>query len=376
MPLAKALARRGHTVHLALRDLSRTSDLLRACGGSVWQAPVFLHRVGGLPPVTVNLSEILAGVGYTHPDVVEGMTLGWLSLIDRLSIDLVLADYAPGAVLAAHLRGRPSMTLGLGFFVPPDATPLPSIVPWMAVPAQRLSGADAAVLRSVNRVCEQLGGPPMRSVAQLLRGDHPMLTTWPELDHFDPALRTAADSFIGPNEDPADGMAPQWPAGDGPRVTAYLKAAHPLHAQVLQALVAHGCRVACYMPEVASGKPAPVSAATLWYAPRPLLLREALDGSRLLVCHAGHGTMIQALRARVPMLLVPMQNEQALIARRVHALGWGFDALTLGERPDFRSSIRTALALGPLPDVLAGRRDDCTQSVLDRVATLLGSQPD
>lgn len=371
VPIARELLARGHTVHLALRDLADTSKVYRGCGAAVWQAPVFLHQVGGMPPFTANLSEILMGAGYSHPDALEGMLRGWLALFDHLAIDLVVADYAPAAVLAAHLRRRPSITLGLGFYLPPEVTPLPSIVPWAALPPNRLPQSEAAVLKSINTVCERVGGPPVPHVAHLLRGEHAMLTTWPELDHYDPALRTGSDHFVGPNEEPAVGVSPQWPAGEGPCVAAYLKAGHALHGQVLQTLSDLDCRVACYLPEVASGKPPPVRSPRIWYAPEPLNLREALRTSRLLVCHAGHGTMAQALRARVPMLLLPMQNEQALIARRVQAQGWGVDALTLGPRPDFRPSLEALLRCGPLPEIFEGRRNDCTAAVLARIEQAL-----
>uniref|UniRef100_UPI003511C3AC glycosyltransferase n=1 Tax=Pelomonas sp. KK5 TaxID=1855730 RepID=UPI003511C3AC len=147
-------------------------------------------------------------------------------------------------------------------------------------------------------------------------GDRPLLCTWHELDHYGRAPEGSA--WFGPSflADTGTGAPPPpWPAGSGPRVFAYLKAGHADHAACLQALVQRGCRVICYLPEVAAGKPPPVRSPLLHYAAAPVSLGALLPDCELLVCHAGEATLAQGLLAGVPLLLMPMQAEQALLAR-------------------------------------------------------------
>jgi UDP:flavonoid glycosyltransferase YjiC (YdhE family) len=149
---------------------------------------------------------------------------------------------------------------------------------------------------------------------------------------------------------PAAGLRPEWPAGSGPKVFAYLKAAHPDHGAVLQALVKRGCRTVCYLPEVASGQPPPVVSPLIHYARGPVDLGAALPDSELCICHAGEATLAQALLAGVPLLLLPMQMEQFLIARRVGQSGSGINA---AERP---RPLEYAAVIGTLLGNSAARR--------------------
>ncbi len=60
---------------------------------------------------------------------------------------------------------------------------------------------------------------------------------------------------------------------------------------------------------------------------------EILPAARLVVTHAGHGTVMAAISHAVPMLLLPMGRDQSMIAARTVELG-------LGAVMDFRASAR------------------------------------
>ncbi len=112
--------------------------------------------------------------------------------------------------------------------------------------------------------------------------------------------------WYGPSFLPQAGEPPQWPAGGGPKVFAYLKTDHPDHAALLKALADEGCRTLCYLPEVAGGQPAPLLHPLIRYAGGPVSLGEAFaDGCSLCVCQAARPRWAQALLAGVPVLLLP-----------------------------------------------------------------------
>jgi UDP:flavonoid glycosyltransferase YjiC (YdhE family) len=256
----------------------------------------------------------------------QGLFVGWRSLLGQLQPDLLVADYAPTAMLAARSLGLRSASVGIGFFLPPDVAPLPSLRDWEPVQASRLAAADAQLLRAANKVLQRFEAPPLARAAQVLHGDAPMVLTWPEIDHYGRTVLPAGQRWWGPSMLPHAGLLPNWPAGSGPQVFAYLKSDHPDHVLVLQALARLGCRTVCYLPDVASGRSPPVADPSIRYTRGPVDLGVTLAECALCICHGGEATLAQSLLAGVPLLLLPTQAEQFLIARRVGHTGAGINA--------------------------------------------------
>ncbi len=328
--LAEEAVRRGHHVTMSLRDLVHTHNVLRDINVARFQAPVWLHQVHGVPSPQVSLAEILLTCGYLNANALQGLFVGWRSLLGSLKPDLVVADYAPTAILAARSLGIHSAAIGIGFSMPPDVSPLPSMRDWEAVAHGRVEAADKQMLGSINSVLQSTGTAPLKRAAQALQGDSPLLLTWPELDHYGRDTLPEGQRWWGPSMLPQAGSAPVWPQGEaGPKVFAYLKTEHPDHAAVLQALVKSGCRTLCYLPSVASGKPAPVVSPLIHYASGPVDLAATLKECELCICHAGEGTIAPALLAGVPVLLLPTQTEQFLISRRLVTTGAAVNAAQL-----------------------------------------------
>jgi UDP:flavonoid glycosyltransferase YjiC (YdhE family) len=329
--LAQPLAARGHRIAFALRDLVRTRPMLHGLGVPVFQAPLWLHRVEGLPPAQASLAEILLGCGYIDPMAVAALVDGWRALLQAVDANLVVADYAPAAVLAARSLGIPSASVGACFALPPAGAPLPSLRAWEAVPLARLEGAEARLLDSVNRALAIHGARPLARACDALLGDTPLLCTWPELDPY----RRPAGSvrWFGPNLSAPGAVAPRWPAGEGQRVFAYLGETHPEHVAMLEALARAGCRTLVYAPHVAAqlarsgqvGFRPPVAHPLLAWAAGPVDLTAALPGCAFAVCHAGDSTISEALLAGVPLLMMPRTTESFLNARRVRELGAGIN---------------------------------------------------
>ena len=342
--LAQALLGRGHQVSLSLRDLMRPHALLAELDVPMFQAPVWLHQAVGLPPAQANLAETLFNCGYLEPAMLRGVLTGWRSLFTQLRPDLVVGDYAPTALVAARSLGLRSASVGNGFSSPPPARPLPPLRDWDRIPAERMAAAEARVLNTVNTLLGEFGAAaPFACAADLFAGDLSLLCTWPELDHY--ARPQESAHWLGSNFLVDAGIEPSWPAGEGPKVFAYLKATHPAHGAALRALVDEGCRTLVYMPEVAGagGREPPVSSPLLCYASGPVALQQALAQADLYVSHAGEATLAQSLLAGVPMLMLPSHTEQFLAARRVAASGAGFNAAFLKSPSDWRAALRQLL---------------------------------
>jgi len=340
--LALPLFARGHAVSFALRDLVHTQRLLHDIDAPKFQAPFWQHRVEGLPKGDASLADILLACGWIDAGAVHGLVEGWRALLQATQADLVVCDYAPTAVLAARSLGIPSAAVGAGFTMPPALKPLPPLRDWEPAQGERMAAGEARVLDSANKVLARYSAPPLALASGLLLGDAPLLCTFPELDPW----RRPPDSvcWYGPNVAPSAGAAaPQWPAGEGARVFAYLNAPHAGHAAMLQALGAAGCRTLCYSPEVAAGARPPVDGANIAWARVPVDLAQALPACEFVVCHAGESTVSQALLAGRPLLLMPQSAESFLTARRVRELGAGINIGELARPLDWPAIVRVLL---------------------------------
>ena len=381
-PLAAELQRRGHAATFVLRDLVQTEPLLRELPGERLQAPLWTFRTVGVPEPPASLAEILLGHGYLRPQHLRAQLQGWLSALRLCAAQALVADYAPTAVLAARVLGLPCATVGTGFFIPPDVQPMPAFRA-LDDGAGRSAASETQVLQTVNSVLASFAAAPLARLAQLFRGDLALLATWPELDHCRRGALPAGERWFGPSfvadAAPAAGPPAAWPAGSGPKVFAYLKTAHPDHAAVLRALDATGCRTLCYLPEVAAGKPAPVEAASIAYAPHALSLRDVLPGCALLVCHAGTATLAQGLLLGVPLLLLPTHAEQYLVAERAAATGAAINAAAVAQPVDYAVLLRELLdrpAFGAAARAFGARHagftpESQTRALCDQVEALL-----
>ncbi|HEY1147234.1 MAG TPA: nucleotide disphospho-sugar-binding domain-containing protein [Pseudoduganella sp.] len=252
--------------------------------------------------------------------------------------------YAPTGLLAARSLALPSASVGIGFYCPPPGRALPNLRPWEKIGAARLEAAEEHVLRTANAVLDHHRAPLLAHACDILLGDSALLCTWPELDHY--GRPAASADWYGPNFLAHTGTLPHWPPGSGPKVFAYLKREHAQHAGVLRALADLGCRVLCYLPEVASGMAPPVESANIVYARAPVSLDQAMAEADLCVCHGGEATLVQALLAGVPLLMLPMQLEQFLICQCVDAGGAGINTARLRGPLDWRELVRLVLGDG------------------------------
>lgn len=342
-PLAQGLRAQSHEVDLMLREIVHARSVLGDLGLRLLQAPFWMHQTVGGPNPTVSLTEILVGNGYLQPDHLDGLVHGWLATLDLIRPDVLVADYAPTATIAARIKGIPVATVGGGFYLPPDASPLPPFRTWEPIEPGRIAYWEQRVTQTVNTVLARHGAPAVPCLSVIFRGDKPLLCCWPELDPYQRHAMPTASGHIDPGLGPTflneGGGAPQWPEGDGPRVFAYVRSTHG----DLLALDQSGCRTLCYLPEVAAGRPAPLVSPSIRYAGRPVDLARALPQADLLISHAGESTLAQALLAGVPMLLLPTQAEQFLNAQGVVQLGAGLNAAAHGQPAPYAQLLQTVL---------------------------------
>ena len=339
--VAQALLARGHVVSLSVRDLAQARRLLGDLEATLLQAPVWLHGSG---QHAASLAEIMLAAGYREAHSLDGLVRGWRAMLELLKPDVLVAEFAPTALLAARTLDIPAAAIGAGFTLPPAGQPLPNFRPWEALDLQRLAAAELHALKVMNTVLVHHGGVPYVQAADALLGREHLLCAWPETDHY--GRRPEDEQWFGPAFVAPAGDMPPWPPGQGHKVFVYLRQEHPAHVAVLHALVMEGCRVLCYQPEVAAGAVPPVHATSLAYARGPVDLAAALAEARICVSQGGEGTVAHALLAAVPMLLLPTQLERYLLAQRLEAAGVAVNGGRLPGTVDWRGVVRSLLMDG------------------------------
>ena len=326
-PIAHALHAQGHALHLVLRDLSGADaalgDLAASPRVTLWQAPMWLPQLRGLPAPAVY-AELLFRAGYLDAVRLLALVRAWQALLDAIAPDLLLADHAPTALLAA--RGRPLRRAVLcnGFFLPPAVQPMPPFREWERNDTARLAQSEARALVTCNAVMAATGGPPLSALHDLLAADAQFLLTWPELDHYGAGPQgRPGGHYWGALAARDHGLPALWPEGDGEPLFAYLKADYPAIDAVLQQLAAAPSRTLAHVPGLDAAQRLRHTSAQLRFSDAAVSMVSAMAQARAVLCHAGAGSVAAALQAGLPLLMLPTQAEQMLSARRVAACGAG-----------------------------------------------------
>jgi hypothetical protein len=184
--VAKALRREGHDLLFAVRDLRGAADVLAPRGFPFVQAPVFRRRQPA-PAPPANHAEMLALEGFSDEATTHGIVGGWIALAEMFRADAMVADYAPGALIAGRALGLPQVQIGTGFEMPPLCSPMPSIRPWQDIPEARLRGSEQQLLDRVNRVLRSLRSRELDALAEWFRSAGRIYTTFPRDGPFRPA---------------------------------------------------------------------------------------------------------------------------------------------------------------------------------------------
>ncbi|MDX2222633.1 MAG: glycosyltransferase [Rhodospirillaceae bacterium] len=322
-PVAEALRAKGDTVVFAVRELPNARPLVDS-GFEVVLAPRILSGLN-TQLQAFNHAELLMRAGFDRPANMLTVVASWRALIETVAADLVVADFAPTALLGAAAAGVAAATVGTGFAVPPPVSPLPSVRHWEKNPVERMARAEHAMLAAVSASLVAHGRPAPINLGAAFNTGCDLACVFSELDHF-ARPDHARPHYVGPIFSSPRGAKPTWPDAAGDRIFAYLDAAAGPSAMLTRALANSGRPTLLVARGRASADLGRWAGRSLTISHRPVDLAEALSTAALVVCHGGMGLVSQALMAGVPMVIKPLNPEQRGTALRVESLG---AALTL-----------------------------------------------
>jgi len=374
LPLAVALKARGHDVRFLLRELHAAADVEGAAEIPREGAPIWSGQAVTANPL--NLGEILLNFGYHEPGPVKALIDAWR---ERLKASqAVVANVAPAAHLAALTLGIPSFEVSQGFHAPPPGMPSAPLRHWEPAPRARLEAADRRVLNAINQALAAFGAKPLATIGDLFVG-RLMLLTYPELDIYP---ERGPSDYYGITESAEGKLAPDWPAGDGPRVFVYLYHYYKELARLAEALAGRRCPTLALCRGIDSGLRARHHGGSVYFAEEPMSVSRLLPQAEIVVCHGSHQMTAQALLAGKPVLLLPTQLEQFLIMRRAVRHGAGLGVAPEAKNPDFASALGALAAnesyAGKAREFAARysghSRDAALATMIARIETALGNR--
>lgn len=370
--LARALVRRGLDVVCALSNPAAAEAAgmrgIRVIEGPLWPpvSPAFRTREMRAP-ASQNLGQVFARTGFHDPEIIATMLRRWDAILAREQPDLVVADFAPGLVLAARGRIR-SAAIGEGYSMPPrDCDVFPQLHPLKGPPLL----PDETLLENVNRALAANGRPLAESWFAALRPDAQFPCTFPLID---PHAAIRNERYWGLLQPSLPDIV-EAPAKIG---FVYLAANALAHAPVREAIAGLGTRCLVFAPG------APAETVALFRDAGHRIVEAAADLARVLprvhaVIHrGGHGVASMALAAGRPQFALTTHQENFLIARTLkragiaefERLGTSGDGLPERMRSVFHSEAMSRRALKTARELRASFPVPATGLVAQRLAAM------
>jgi MGT family glycosyltransferase len=296
---------------------------------------------------------------------------------------LVSCFFVVGSQIAAEAHGLPHAVLVPNLWGEPR-TGLPPFGPGLQPARGPLGrGRDALMTRFAERLWNKAlpelnalrrahGLAPVSGPFQQFHRAHRLLVLSSEAFDFPAHNMPANLRYTGPMLDDPTWTQP-WtaPAGDDPLVLVGLSTTFQDHERTLQRIV--DALGALPVRGVVTTGPAidphsvraPGNVQVVASAPHAALLREAA----VVVTHAGHGTVMKALAAGVPMVCLPMGRDQNDNAARVVAHGAGLRLRRNATPASIARAVRRLIAEPPFAES-AKRLGDAIRADAERGAAV------
>lgn len=331
LPFAPSLAHVSRC--LALAELLRQSNHEPVFGLGAEKAGM-VQRAGfeahALPEVSGETFRQDVGFRFLSHQYLADNLDAESALLQRLRPELVVSDFRFTAPISARRAGVPCAGIVHGSAL--RLAQQPAEVAKLIVGQRRLMGVlfpwvfqkvMARVASRLHPFLDQAGMPRVRTPFALLPGD---VTLIADVPGFVPDQRPARSAVIGPLQ--WSGWSQSQPELDLPRdrpvvyvtMGSTVEAA-PLLMKILQALAG-----ADFFVVVAAG---PMRLPDDFRVPDNARLFATVPGdwvmrrSAIAIHHGGHGTLMQALAAGVPSLMIPHNPDQIVVSRQAEALGAG-----------------------------------------------------
>jgi rhamnosyltransferase subunit B len=314
--LAAALKRRGFQVDFAaLRPHAIPTS--EKSFDRLFQAPVLPRTTrierhfGPMGPVARSYVEVLMDHEFDFPLVAYRQVQAWRSLFDLARPDMLIADFSPGAVLAA--RGRiPTVAFGSPFCVPSgDKGHFPPFFSDHPVSTEN----EIAVLSGVRTALEEQGEAGPNDLVEAIVPPVQFPQGFTELDPY-AACRT--EELLPPIVEQC-----AVDAGTGTDVLVYLPRELKTYPAIIETLLALEGPVRIDESDMNPDTRRRLSEGGVRIESEIFDSNKMASSGSLVVSHGGFHTVVRALLAGVPQVIVAGDAEKLMHAQAVKRLGVG-----------------------------------------------------
>lgn len=312
--MARELIALDHRPVVALQRVDNAAELLPP-GVPVIQAPVWPRLLRNVAPAdgatVATMGDILVQLGLDRAETLAGLVNAWLSILDLVQPDLIVADFAPALLMAA--RGRaPRLLVATGF----ERAPL-HLGHFPTLTGAPATHDERATLDRVNRGLTEARQPPLADLPAMFEAERTVIATFGETDIYAPwrQERLTAPQLMMPLPPVAD--------GGGDEVFVYAPETVALGSQLWHALAASGLRVRVHIPGAGPALIETITSLGMIFEPKPLAWTSIVERSRLVVSHGGLGFASTALVCGLPQVIAHSDLEKRGNGEGVRRAGLG-----------------------------------------------------
>lgn len=264
-------------------------------------------------PPNATWSEYLLDCRFDEGERVRTNVAWWVETIRTRRIDLVVADYAPNALMAARICGIPALAIGTGYGIPPaDLDSFPVFLPEYT----EREADEAALVATINQALAPLGFQPIDFLPQVYARSGEIVRTLPLLDPY--AAWRQPESYLPPVAD-YGGLAP----GTGTELFCYFSTREFENPALVEALELSRLPIVAFLPNAPADVRQRLAAAGVTISDQPLPVAEIGRRARLVMNSGQHGILSLALTAGLPQVCLPQHLEQLFHARQLVKAGAG-----------------------------------------------------
>jgi len=367
--IARVLREHGHEVLFVVKDVGTAFCFLDGEGFGYLQAPLPVGLAGSRREA-VSFADILSQAGFGDAQTLGGMVRGWQTIFALQKPDAVLSQYAPVATLTAELLGIPCLKLGTGF-ESPETSPYPCFRPWLKLTRETLLETENRLLDNVNTVRRDFGGTPLTYLCQAIKADLSLLSTLPELDHYQGRKN---GRYIGPLFISDEGEEVQWPGNREHRIFAYLVPGYET-SLICEVLERSGADVVAFIPGITANLKQKYNGTGIHISSKKIKLSGLLSGMTFAINNANIGTLSATLLSGVPSLCIPTHIEQLMCSNNVERLGLGIGLKREQLKSCFEDALHKMLSESRFRDSaeqIAGRYEQYDQkNVISKIVNTL-----
>lgn len=259
---------------------------------------------------TATWGEFLGDIGFRNANFLASQIGWWKKVIQERRITLVVADFAPCAMLAARSLGIPCVAVSPGYgVVPGHLTEFPILIEDYAT---RLYD-EAEMVAAINQAGSDHDVPHLQYLPQIYDCEAHVIRTLPLMD---PCYADRKFPVLSP-------MSKAMPDINttGDEVFVYFSTNEASEPEVLRAVASLGLPTRAYAPALDDSGLKALADMGVIVEKMPYPMDEIRKRARIIVNAGQHGTLCFGMMAGLPQVAFPQHLEHSYYARRAAKQG-------------------------------------------------------